>query len=132
MNIPKGYQLNVTSWTNDADEYNTTTHNGLTADDVVFLLKVLKPFESDYDGGLFGNNTDCSEAVDEHIWACWEEHPTKASSTCSQYMVNGIDGVADLAYDLVGRNEYFGWRVFESAKVFYFENEVQDVTSKFN
>jgi hypothetical protein len=136
MTIPSGYQLRVTSWTNDGDHYNTTTHSGLTSDDVKFLLKVLQPFKSRHNGGVFGNDDSCGSAIEECIFECWQEHPTKESSQFAEWMEamceDSLDGLTDLAYDLVGYDEYCGWRVFENATVFYFENAVADVTSQFN
>lgn len=140
MSIPAGYQLHITSWTNDADNYNTTIHDGLSEEDVKFLLDVVKPFKSKNNGGQFGNNDSCTNQINEHILECLKQYPT----TQFQEYLEGfeqdsdpeeedeeIDGLSDLAYHLVGRDEYCGWRVFSSAKVFFYPEEVKEVTKQF-
>lgn len=140
MSIPAGYQLHITSWTNDADNYKTTIHDGLSEEDVKFLLDVVKPFKSHHNGGRFGNDDSCTSQINEHILECLKKYPT----TQFQEYLEGfetdidpdedeeeIDGLSDLAYDLVGRDEYCGWRVFESAKIFFYPEEVKEVTKQF-
>lgn len=135
MNIPKGYQLHVTSWTNDADNYNTTIHSGLSKADVEFLVSIVKPFWSVNQGGKFGNNDSCTDDVEEHIYNCWQNHKAQASSKYADWFEDAdeesVDGLSDLAYDLVGYDEFCGWRVFESCKVFFFPEEVVEVTEEF-
>lgn len=134
MSIPSGYQLQITSWTNDADNYNTTIHSGLTKEDVEFLINVIKPFKSKNNGGRFGNNDSCTSDVDEHIFECFKNHLNSEKSAYSEWF-EGIeedcDGLSDLAYDLIGCDEYCGWRVFDSAKVFFYPEEVKEVTESF-
>jgi len=138
MSIPAGYQLHITSWTNDADNYNTTIHDGLSEEDVKFLLDVVKPFKSKHNGGQFGNNPSCTNQINEHILECLKKYPTtqfqeylKGFEQDSDPDEEDIDGLSDLAYDLVGRDEYCGWRVFERAKVFFYPEEVKEVTKDF-
>lgn len=137
MTIPSGYQLHITSWTNDADNYNTTIHNGLSYEDVTFLLEIVKPFKSEHQNGQFGNNDECTHEVNDHIYDCWLAHQDSKSSKYEEWFseINkedpDVDGLSDLAYDLVGRDEYCGWRVFESAKVYYYPTAVEDVTKQF-
>jgi hypothetical protein len=138
-NIPKGYQLHITSWTNDADNYNTTIHSGLSPDDVNFLLQIVKPFKSRHSGGKFGNNEGCTMAINEHIFECWQGHNSKEHSAYADWFDDRneededyAEGLSDLAYDLVGCDEYCGWRVFDGAKVFHFPVEVKEVTETFS
>ena len=140
MSIPAGYQLHITSWTNDADNYNTKIHDGLSEEDVKFLLDVVKPFKSQHNGGRFGNNDSCTGQINEHIFECLKKYPTTQFQECLEGFEQDIDldedeeeidGLSDLAYDLVGRDEYCGWRVFESAKVFFYPEEVKEVTKQF-
>lgn len=136
MNIEAGYQLQITSWTNDADNYNTTIHSGLSKADVEFLIAVVKPFESVNRKGSFGNNDSCTEAVNEHILECFKNHKDLTNSKYAEW-VEGFaqgrrfDGLSDLAYDLVGYDEYCGWRVFDGFKVFFFPEAVEEVTKEF-
>lgn len=134
MNIEAGYQLHITSWTNDGDSYNTTIHSGLIKEDVQFLLEVVRPFKSCHRGGSFGNNDSCTEAIDDHILECFRNHKNLSSSKYAEWTEEGLEesgGLSDLAYDLVGRDEYCGWRVFESFKVFYFPNDLMEVSKEF-
>lgn len=138
MSIPAGYQLHITSWTNDANNYNTTIHEGLNEEDVKFLLDIVKPFRSRHDGGRFGNNDSCTNQINEHIFECFKKYPTTKFQEYLEGFEQGndpdeeeIDGLSDLAYDLVGHDEYCGWRVFESAKVFFYPEEVKEVTKQF-
>lgn len=137
MNIPAGYQLQVTSWTNDSDNYNTTIHSGLTESDVNFLVDVVKPFKSQHSaGGKFGNNDSCTEEVESHIYDCYLKHKDGLSEGYLQWFEetdeDNVDDLSDLAYDLLGRDEYCGWRVLDSYKVFFFPEECENVTDKFN
>lgn len=52
--IKAGYRLTVTSWENDADNYNTKMIEGLTKEDVEFHVKFISLFKSGSRGG-FGN-----------------------------------------------------------------------------
>ena len=38
--IPAGYQLSVVSWENDGDHYNTEVMNGLSEEEVKFLVEI--------------------------------------------------------------------------------------------
>lgn len=53
-NIEPGYMLKITTWENDADNYNTLTKTGLTKEDTIFYIKVAKLFIS-------CNNRDAKE-----------------------------------------------------------------------
>lgn len=59
--IPKGYQLHVTSWENDGDNYKTEVLSGIQdLNDVKFLVSVAK----DLGGGLLGNTEVPDETID--------------------------------------------------------------------
>lgn len=109
MTIKLGWMLQVTSWENDGDCYNTKTLDGLTEDEVrakVALCKVLH-----------------SIGQEPHDANTVEEIAAKLSIL--------EDEVEDGIYELVGfaNGEYL--RVCESWKVYYIPFDLPDMTDKF-
>jgi hypothetical protein len=59
-------------------------------------------------------------------------HPNISTNLKEDWEIGNHDAICDLTQDLVGScgdGEY--WRVFESAVVYYFPEEIQDITSQF-
>ena len=125
--ILKGYQLNATSWENDADCYNTKTMHGLTLEEVKFHLALLNTFGSRYGGGGFGGDCPSTEEYTEVLLPIIKAHPCAASYLEDEYAVDMV--LENIIFEYIGYS-YEGSdcsRVFESASVYYFENDVQEV-----
>lgn len=128
--IKAGYRLSVTSWENDADNYNTEIVDGLSKSEVqlaVDLLNLVKDSSSNTD--LFGNMYDPDESEIEAFKAAIEE----------VFKKNGIeeeqpfDLAMDLYYDYgIGASEFFT-RVAEKVVVEYVPADItiSDVTQEF-
>lgn len=139
-NIPAGYQLHVTTWENDADNYSTQIINGLTEEDVHFLLSLARNFKSrnDTKPGL-GNDEVDTDVLTSLIRDALEANPDISSAVRADW----IEGIAsgDIAYELFidrllgspgeGYGGYF-CRVFDDYEVFYFKTEVKNVSDKFS
>lgn len=133
MTIKAGFQLQITSYTNDGDSYNTTMHDGLSADDVRLVLEIVKPFKSQHCGGKWGNKNVNGDVVDGHVFECFNNHPNIKESAYYQWVDgdDSMDGLSDFVFDLVGADEYCGWRVFESFKVYYIPERLNDLSGNF-
>lgn len=135
MDIKAGFQLHITSYTNDGDDYNTTIHNGLSEDDVRFLLALVEPFKSRHCGGKWGNENVKNHIVDDHVRECFEAHPNQKHSAYIDWLDEdesmGNDGLSDLVTELVGHDEYCGWRVFVNFEVYFIPDVIKDVSGDF-
>ena len=60
--FPKGYRLTVTTWENDADNYNTKTIEGLTFLETKFYVGFCKLFGSSCNNEGIGNMYDPNDA----------------------------------------------------------------------
>ena len=135
-NIPAGYQLHITSWECDGDHYNTKTVSGLTREDVPCYLEVLSLFKSVSQGG-FSNDQDVDRgAVMAAVLAVVEKHPdiserTRRIFTHFARPQYANDHLYERLSDLLGRSEHCDFRVFDSAKVYYYETPVMDVSKRF-
>lgn len=156
--IPAGYQLHVTSWENDADDYGTEIISGLTEADVRFLLSIAKQFTSRHgSGGGLGNQGNSSSVLVKLIEQALTDHPDISDDLRSVWILEGVpdlddaelelddDELDELGHDatemisiLLGSTsndcymcEQNFCRVFSSFEVFWFETPVPIVTSKF-
>ena len=149
-NIPAGYQLQITSWENDADCYKTQVFSGLTKEDCKFLIELGKLFRSDYRvkkgekafGGGSGRDVTMEEVMDAYD-AVIQKHQDKITpSLLEQFKVDRDEEYAEDGYnenitELVGypEEDYYSeiqyFRVFDSYEVFYHPGPVQNVTSEF-
>ena len=140
--IPSGYQLSVTTWENDADNYKTKTFPGLTKEDVKFYLHFLFHFRSHWMnekvGEGYGNTEVSFEKEKAALGSAWKNFPPSSSDLVEdvqnslEYWETGHTYSCDWAYELVGNwNEGGLYRVFESFKVHLFREPVPDVTEEF-
>lgn len=112
MTIKLGWMLQVTSWENDGDSYNTKTLDGLTEDEVSAKVAMCKVLHS------LGQESRDANTV--------EEIASKLSLL--------EDEVEDGIYELTGFSEAAGGeylRVCESWKVYYIPFDLPDMTDKF-
>jgi hypothetical protein len=148
MNISAGYQLQVTSWENDGDNYNTEIISGLTAYDVKFLIDVAKLFRTQYQvkdskvfgGGGCGNNDWSIDEVVTAVDAVIAKHSYVSDGIKEQWTFDKTDehyadSYTDMISELVGSSEYCDesnyFRVMESYQVYYYPSDIIDITDKF-
>lgn len=128
--IKSGYQITITSWENDGDNYNNVTLNGLTKDRVKYIIAICKLFTSRGHGNLYDASHDSSEVSLARI---------DMASTASAYtdIVNSdeLDHLfqepADYMAQFLGSGEDYTFRVFDSYKVHYVPVDIADVTYDF-
>ena len=132
--IPSGYQLHITSWENDADNYKTKILSGLTKEDVQFYLHFLNHFESH---NPYGNGCIYSHAEKIAITNAYEKcRPT--SSQLLEDVENSIehwktsDDSCDWVYETIGTwGEGDFYRVFDSCEVYLIQTPIPNVTGEF-
>ena len=137
-NIPAGYQLSISTWENDYDNYKTETLNGLTSEDVQFYICFLNYFKRKG----FGNETVDSETIgiEERIaiTEAYNQYPPsspelleRVQSSLADWKDNPNES-HDWITDLIGfwnDGEYY--RVIEKIDVHYVPQVIEDVTQQF-
>lgn len=137
LEIPTGYQLQVTTWENDADDYKTQKISGLSFNEVLFYVEFASRFVS-VNAEVYGlGNSDqdddtLKEVLDEvmknHFLGIDLEKRLESPNFDIREFVLGILGTP-VSYD------YDFCRVFDGYKVLYFDIPVsiraEDVTSAF-
>ena len=131
--IQRGYRVTVTTWENDADNYNTKTVDGLTESATKFVVKLCKLHQSRRREGCFGNLYDPTDnqirLYNEALQKLVDEHE---GDLPVEYCTDS-DGVQEYASELGFSSEEFFTRVFDKIKIEYFPEsiEIEDVTEKF-
>ena len=127
--IQAGYMLQVTSWENDGDNYNTITLTGLTKEKVKFYLELLQYFngakDQDFGNMYYSSDEEYQEAVD----------------TITEFVKSYIGLVltpdefehitqepANYMSQLLGNGENYTFRRFDSAKVYFIPMELLEVS----
>lgn len=136
MNIPAGYEVRVTSWENDGDNYNTKSAVGCSREKALVLVKLLKAYEDlieeetlNFDKILqlqFNNEFTADNGLEAYFMnpedIAAQEDPN--AEIYFDYPVNGI------IYDLVGYCGY-GSRIVDGVEVFYHEKELVGLYENF-
>ena len=129
--IPVGYQLHVTSWENDGDNFDTKILSGLTAEDVAVYVDLLSLLVSASAGGFANRNNIDIERVALAVREKLAAHPKLSDGIRKDFLECDMDSVRDPMGDLLGYSEYVDFRVFASCKVYLFETPAKDVTKQF-
>jgi len=111
----KGYTIEVVSWENDGDNYKTKTMTVETEAEARKIKKICSElFKScnNGDGGI-GNAMDgeCEDVIEDYI----ENNPE---------MELTVEYIEDLVSELLGRSEYYDYRVCERVQVTYLDQDV--------
>jgi hypothetical protein len=113
--IEKGYTLEVTSWENDLDNYNTESMTVETLEEARRIYRVCTElFKSCNNGeGGIGNSMsgECEDVIEEYI----KDNPELNLDE---------DTISNLAYELMGSSEYYDYRVCESVSVTYSPEDI--------
>lgn len=144
--IKAGYRVTITSWENDADNYNTKIIEGLTLDQAKFYVDFAKLFtKSGWEGGI-GNL--CGTNDQEIAKAYAQIEPLAIKYACAIQSLNifdqdtfdaavrigdAADMLMELAYDIGLTCGEYWTRFCEDIKVELVPQEItfQDVTGDF-
>jgi hypothetical protein len=133
--IPAGYQLSITSWENDGDNYKTKILYGLTREDVQFYLHFLKPFGEEFGGEEIRTGDNCEQIA---IESAWNKFPPTSPDLVQdvtysiEFWKENPHQTCDWVYETIGTDESGDfYRVFDSFKVHYIKTPIDDVTDKF-
>ena len=131
--IEAGYRITVTSWENDADNYNTKTLDGLTEHEAGYHIDLLKLIKGSYCNkkNVFGN---LYEPEDSEV-AAFEKAVTKVLEKHGKLEAeyDPLDIATDILYDYTGGSEGYLTRVAESIVVEFVPHEIifEDVSKQF-
>lgn len=129
--IKKGYQLQVTSWENDADNYNTVSLDGLTKEDVEFYINFIKVFRE-----LNLENRYNDPVTDEEANLFKEKISNIYNGIIPEKFKEWFDGygetIVDVSSDILSYGEEFTTRVYDSHNIYFFPEDVNDVTDHFD
>ena len=140
--IKAGYQLQVTTWENDGDHYNTEIRSGLTKEDTKFLISIAEQFSKK---GKYGNDfikdNDLIEVVSKALEGNSSITPLMKAEW-QEALQNSIDEGDGAFYlheilsdTLLGcPEEDYGagfCRVVETIEVFCIPEDIDDVTKEF-
>ncbi len=140
--IPSGFQLHVTTWENDADNYKTAILSGLTDEDVKFYISLAKEFESRnnrFNKGL-GNGSLNPDVFEPILKKKLEEFPLLSSKIRTEWeaaidyrsfwdkLVETILEMPDEGMMVAHRNFV---RVYSHHRVYYIPAPIRDVTDDF-
>ena len=154
MNIPSGFQLQITTWENDGDCYKTQVFSGLTEADVKFYLSIARKFKSRNTGlhcerrpaENYGNGSITADEMIKMFNKAVEDNPDISENI--KHMVENCkdeyqdddeyrgEGYYQVLIELLGYTEEYGagpffCRVFDKATVYYFPEEILDITKEF-
>lgn len=131
--IKAGHRITVTSWENDADNYNTKTVDGLDDQETKFHVDLLKLVAGSNcnDKTVFGNMYEPRDSEIEEFEKAVNVVFDKHNKHSDKH--HAIDIAMDIIGDYTGYGEGFYTRVAESIVVEYVPQEIiiEDVSTKF-
>lgn len=137
LEIPTGYQLQVTTWENDADDYKTQIISGLSFNEVLFYVEFASRFVSiNAEVPGLGNEDHDDETLKEVLDEVMKNHflgiDLEKRLDSPNFDIRAF--VESVLGSPVGYDDSF-CRVFSRYKVLYFDIPVsiraEDVTSAF-
>jgi hypothetical protein len=138
VNIPAGYQIQVESWENDGDNYNTKVISGLTEDECSFYAAVCDYFGQRGNDFLFVPNIlkDLQVIFDKYKFGfdegmAREWHSVLADDYDLSELTNDILGYPSECYYSMGDDKKEFFRTVESYRVYYIEREMPDLSREF-
>jgi hypothetical protein len=150
-NIPPGYQLHVSTWENDGDSHATQIWSGLTQEDCAFLIELSKKFESSslHRGGLGNDGTTTTQLLGAFFDVFNRHHHVSSDmrELFSDVIIAEEDDeeAAEILYTILCErllgypsDEFYSTnydnfcRVVDGFEVFYFPEEVKNVTHLFS
>lgn len=137
-NIEKGYQLQILSWENDSDCHSVKIINGLTQDDVLFLIEIASCFKSKNSVPKgFGNSEASADDIIAKYHLIKEKYPNISENLKINWNIGSEYEDENIPYFiteyLIGTTyESDSWRVFDSYQVFEIPLEIENVTNTFS
>lgn len=126
--ICKGYTVEVVSWENDGDNYNTQRMTVDTKEEALAIKHMCENlFISNYDNKTIGNK--CEEEYEECYEICknyllnsdfYKELVDKTESTEKVY----YSFVSDINSELFGGSEFYFARVCDSCTIYYSPEDI--------
>lgn len=142
--IKKGFRVTVTSWENDADNYNSGELQGLSHPEAAFIVDFVKLFSSQNDhtnrgiGNMYCPDSGEMAEAEARVMAVVQKHRAtiEGSETFKYFLYEGEfneDGWRDYAYDLTLSGGEFYTRVMDSFTVEFIAQDIvlEDVTQEF-
>ena len=144
--IPAGYRLSVRSWENDADNYQTTVHEGLSKERAEYILEMCMMFRSrNQQKSCFGNMYEPSEIEREKVAEAIRTVMEKHRAVLSTYEIEVLDapivpdddyadeGFSSVVSEFLECSPDYAYRVYDKATVEYIPHEIrmEDVTKEF-
>jgi hypothetical protein len=131
--IKAGYRITVTSWENDADNYNTKTLGGLNEHEAGYHVDLLKLIAGSHcsDETVFGNMYEPEDSEVEAFEKAVTEVLEKHKKLEVEY--DPLDIAIDMLYKYTGGSEDYLTRVVESIVVEFVPHEIiiEDVSKQF-
>lgn len=133
--IKAGFMLEITSWENDADNYQTIQISGLTKEKTQLYINIIKLFKCNHysNDGNFGNLYDeyesdtvkkASDAVVALLLA-FDEVDGEDERT------HALEEISDYMTQFLGCGENFVFRAYDSHKVYFVPTDIEEVTGEF-
>lgn len=117
--INRGYTLEVISWENDGDNYNTRFKTVDTLEEASKLYKICSEvFQSCHNSNYGVGNSMCGEEYYKlvtYVEKNPDMFPDLKGEDLEEYTLG--DYFKDIAYELMGNSEYYNFRVCESVEV---------------
>lgn len=122
--IKKGYTLEVTSWENDGDHYSTKAKTVETREEAERLFKICTElFKSCNNGeGGVGNSIDSEE--NQTLFDYVEDNPELFLELIEKDEDEIVDYFQNLADELMGSSDFYGFRVCESCQLTYSPEDI--------
>ena len=123
--IKAGLQLVISSWENDGDNYKDVTISGLSEARTKMIISICKEFTSNKFGNMRDDNVDVASntvvtILEDNIDVLEADELACAREEICEYMSTYL-----------GSSEFYDFRVFDSFKVFYIPQDIDEVTSYF-
>ena len=131
-NIPAGYQLHITTWENDGDNYKTKIISGLGEFDLKFYIDWINQFK-----GARGNDYVEDEELSSILSEMLDKHPYMSETLRTKWtdMLECEDLIWEMnAYFLSNPDNGYDHgfvRAIDHLEVFLVPEEITNVTSQF-
>lgn len=136
-NIQKGYSLHITTYEMGGNNYAKKIINGLTLEDVNFLIAISSRFKSHNEfRTCFGNTENNNDSIIQNVNEIKKKHLNVSDNIKKLWNFdneNGEEYILDIINEeLIGISSQYGlWRVFEKFEVFEILVPIENVTEKF-
>jgi hypothetical protein len=137
--IPAGYQIQIESWENDGDNYNTKVISGLNEDECYFYVEVCKYFKQRGNDFLFVPNIlkDLQVIFDKYKFGFDEDmarewHSVLVDDYDLSELTNDILGYPSECYYSMGDDKKEFFRTVESVRVYHFPYQILDLSEEFS